>query len=264
MAGDWIKMSTGLRTHPKVVRIARASKTPDKLRVLGALHIVWCIFDEHSEDGYLDGYTLDVIDRETFKGFANALVGVGWLEEEADGLRVPRFDTHNGASAKRRAQETERKRTDRGRKSDDQRTESGQVSASDADEKRTREEKRREEEKPLPPSSSAVPRETEPPPPLPTTTIANGEDSIHRRACDIVGLLRPRGAGVTASDPRVRTWAANAAVTDAALLSALHDAQEARAKARDPTAINAGYLDTILGNVIRATPTYDLEALAKL
>jgi hypothetical protein len=133
MAGDWIKMRTNLRTSPKVVRIASALKA-DRLRVIGGLHSVWCLFDAHSADGQLAGYTVETLDEDIgWPGFASAMIVVGWLESSDDGLSTPRFDEHNGQSAKRRCQESERKR------------ESRKSSADDADKKRTREEKRREE-----------------------------------------------------------------------------------------------------------------------
>lgn len=133
MAGDWIKMRVDLGTSPKVVRIASALRA-DRLRVVGGLHAVWCLFDVHSTDGQLDGYTPEALDELIcFPGFAGAMIAVGWLESGDDFLRTPRFDEHNGQSAKRRAQETERKR------------EARKVSASDADKKRSREEKRRED-----------------------------------------------------------------------------------------------------------------------
>lgn len=133
MAGDWIKMRSDLHTHPKVIRISSALKA-DRLRVIGALHAVWCLFDVHSVDGILDGYcpqTLD--DMISFSGFSNEMVRVGWLEFENEALSMPRFDEHNGQSAKRRAQEASRKR------------EARKTSASEADKMQTREEKRREE-----------------------------------------------------------------------------------------------------------------------
>lgn len=140
MSGDWIKMSTDLRTHPKVVRISSALRA-DRFRVIGGLHAVWCLFDAHSEDGSLSGYTLDSLDDLTgWSGFSEAMVGVEWLiVNQPDGLSLPRFDTHNGASAKRRAQEADRKRTVRNL--------SALASAFDADKKRTRGEERREEKK---------------------------------------------------------------------------------------------------------------------
>ena len=133
MAGDWIKMRTDLFTHPKVVRISSAMKA-DALRTVGGLMSVWCLFDAHSEDGQLEGYSFEVVDDLLrWTGFSTAMANVGWLEETPDGLALPRFDAHNGQSSKRRAQDADRKREVR------------KVSASEADKKRTREEKRREE-----------------------------------------------------------------------------------------------------------------------
>lgn len=131
MAGDWIKMRTDLFTHPKVVRISSALKA-DALRTVGGLMSVWSLFDAHSIDGELEGYTIDAIDDHLrWAGFGEAMKAVYWLEQTPQGLVLPEFDTHNGASAKRRAQDADRKRE--GRK----------TSAPEADKKRTREEKRR-------------------------------------------------------------------------------------------------------------------------
>lgn len=139
MAGDWIKMRSDLHTHPKVVRISSALHA-DRLRVIGGLHAVWCLFDAHSEDGSLDGYSLDAIDELIgWAGFATALQSVGWLVLAGDSVSLPRFDEHNGRSAKRRVMETERKRRERFAHGAEQ------LSASEADTKRTREEKIREE-----------------------------------------------------------------------------------------------------------------------
>lgn len=126
-------MRVDLATSPKVVRIASALRA-DRLRVIGGLHAVWCLFDVHSTDGRLDGYTLEALDDLIgFPGFGAAMSAVGWLEDEGESLCTPRFDEHNGQSAKRRAMETERKR------------EARKVSAPDADKVRSREEKRRED-----------------------------------------------------------------------------------------------------------------------
>jgi hypothetical protein len=68
------------------------------------------------------------------------MVAVEWLAEINDengaSLVLPRFEAHNGASAKRRAMEKDRKQCARM---------SAKTSASDADKNGTREEKRREE-----------------------------------------------------------------------------------------------------------------------
>ncbi len=140
MAGDWIKMRSDLMTHPKIVRISSALKA-DKLRVIGGLHAVWSLFDAHSDDGILDGYTPEALDEYLgWPGFSTCLISVKWLEEDGESLSTPRFDEHNGQSAKRRATETQRKRL--ARLDED-------LSASVADKMRSREEKRREEKKEL-------------------------------------------------------------------------------------------------------------------
>lgn len=137
MAGDWIKMRIDLATSPKVVRISSVLHA-DRMRIVGALHAVWCLFDTHSEDGHLEGYTVETVDDLIgFPGFARAMSDVGWLDEIAGAVVLPRFEFHNGASAKRRAMEADRKR-------------SARQSATNADQKRTREEKRREEVKAVP------------------------------------------------------------------------------------------------------------------
>lgn len=140
MAGDWIKMRADLFTHPKVVRISSALKA-DTLRTVGGLMSVWCLFDAHSEDGQLDGYSFEVVDQLLrWDGFSQAMSVVGWLEKTPTGLALPRFDAHNGQSSKRRAQDADRKREVR------------KVSAPEADKKRTREEKRREDISPQTPA----------------------------------------------------------------------------------------------------------------
>lgn len=141
MAGDWIKMRIDLQTHPKVFRMVSALQA-DRLRIIGGLHVAWSIFDTHSSDGVLVGYTVDAMDAVVgWPGFTQAMIDVEWASVNDGGsLVMPRFDEHNGASAKRRANDSERKRNERKKPVRN-------LSASDADVLRTREEKRREEKK---------------------------------------------------------------------------------------------------------------------
>lgn len=141
MAGDWIKMRLDLQTHPKVVRILSATKS-DKFRVIGGLHAVWSVFDTHSSDGRLDGYTAETLDHIIgWEGFSGAMIAVGWLIVDGqETLVLPEFDEHNGKSGKRRAEDQKRKRNDRKCPQSVR-----NPSEENADEKLTREEKRREE-----------------------------------------------------------------------------------------------------------------------
>lgn len=114
MAGDWIKMRCDLQSHPKVVRILSATKA-DKFRVIGGLHAVWSVFDAHSTDGMLPGYTPDLMDHIIgWAGFSDAMIAVGWLLfDGTETLKMPDFTEHNGKSGKRRAEDQKRKRDGR-------------------------------------------------------------------------------------------------------------------------------------------------------
>ena len=143
MSGDWIKMRIDLQTHPKIVRILSATKA-DKFRVIGGLHAVWCVFDTHSKDGSLHGYTPETLDHIIgWEGFSDAMIAVKWLMFDGlETLTVPEFDEHNGASGKRRAEDQKRKRESRKNPQ-----EIHNLSDSNADKMRTESglEKRREE-----------------------------------------------------------------------------------------------------------------------
>lgn len=146
MAGDWIKMRLDLATHPKVVRIMSATKS-DKFRVVGGLHSVWAVFDQHTEDGSLFGYTPELMDITIgWSGFSDAMINVGWLVYDgAETLVMPDFDNHNGKSARRRAEDSNRKRVQRTSAICPQSVRN--LSANELDKSVTREEKRREEYK---------------------------------------------------------------------------------------------------------------------
>lgn len=145
MAGDWIKMRMDLQTHPKVVRISSYLKA-DKLTTIGALHAVWCIFDTHSSDGVMDGYSPDALDSMIgLKGFCCAMMEVEWMDYDGQSLVLPNFFSHNGKSAKKRVADSERKREARMSAKCPQNVRD--LSDSETDKSVTREEKRREENK---------------------------------------------------------------------------------------------------------------------
>jgi len=125
MAGDWIKMRTNLWDDPRVSSLCDLTGQPEAM-VIGGLYWLWAMADEHSEDGFLPGMTLRAIDRKTgVAGLGDALVQIGWVSAQDDGVAVVNFDEHNGASAKRRSMDAKRKATVR------------TVSASDADKMQT-------------------------------------------------------------------------------------------------------------------------------
>lgn len=108
MAGEWIKMRTNLWDDPRVSQLCDLTDQHEAV-VIGGLYWLWATADEHSSDGLLHGMTLRAIDRKTgIPGLGNALVTVGWLSDNGDSVTVSRFDEHNGASAKQRAQTAKR------------------------------------------------------------------------------------------------------------------------------------------------------------
>jgi hypothetical protein len=124
MAGDWIKMRTELQTHPKVAKLVRilSAKCPqlfptpmDKFRIIGGLHAVWSVFDAHSDEGPLHGYTPETLgDMIGFPGLPEAMMEINWLAFDGkEMLTIPEFTEHNGASGKRRAEDQKRKRNSR-------------------------------------------------------------------------------------------------------------------------------------------------------
>jgi|GEM_PF-719589 len=166
MANDWIKMRMNLADDPAVIGIAARTKL-DRYGVVGRLQTLWSWADEHAADGFLPHVTAKVIDEKLGRrGFTAAMEDVGWIECTAEGVRFPKFDRHNGESAKVRALEMERKRASR--IAEAEQTRAGRLSAMCPDKSRTdggqkppeigtREEKRREEESSGRGSSSPAP-----------------------------------------------------------------------------------------------------------
>jgi hypothetical protein len=103
MAGDWIKMRVNLPSDPQVIKISRLLDCSE-FKVVGLLHWLWGWADAHTEDGRAVGIDCLWINRQAgVEGFCEALVQVGWLLMHEDGIEIPNFAHHNGASAKTRA-----------------------------------------------------------------------------------------------------------------------------------------------------------------
>lgn len=103
MAGDWIKVRSNICTDPRVFKIARLIGV-SPATVVGLLVHLWTWADAHSIDGNALAVTRNDIDTMVgVTGFADALISIGWLEGEDDALNLPRFNEHNGETAKARA-----------------------------------------------------------------------------------------------------------------------------------------------------------------
>lgn len=109
----WIKMRADLWEDPRTARIAQLLEVPLP-HAIGLLHRFWSWADKMTADGFVPHATATFIDEHVAsQGFAQALDTVGWFEECEGGIRIPRFEEHNGRSAKRRATEAKRKQAER-------------------------------------------------------------------------------------------------------------------------------------------------------
>jgi hypothetical protein len=115
----WIKMRTDLRDDARVGRTADLAGVTDAAAI-GAYYIIWAFADTHTTSGKL-GLTLERVDRMVgIQGFAKAAShkDVGWLAVDSAGLcSIPRFKSHNGATAKKRCTDAKRQEKHRGKES---------------------------------------------------------------------------------------------------------------------------------------------------
>ena len=122
MAGDWIKMRSGLTTCPKVAAMARSIGAAEELRgisrqavrllVVGGLHAVWAAVNEHTSDGVMaNACHEDLDDISGVPGFGKAMQSAGWLEVDvvAETLTFPNFGQWNTPAKDTTAAERMRK-----------------------------------------------------------------------------------------------------------------------------------------------------------
>lgn len=140
MAGDWLKFEKATLDKPEVFAIASGlGLDPDA--VVGKLLRVWSWFDTHTTSGNARSVTAPLLDRISgVSGFAEAMRGVGWLDVDATGVSLPKFERHTGETAKGRALTA--KRVAKHKETGNANTNAASVSAA-----LPREEKRREDKK---------------------------------------------------------------------------------------------------------------------
>lgn len=163
MAGDWIKMRTNLWDDPRVGRICDLTGAKEAT-IVGALYWLWATADQHTEDGCMPGLSMQQIDRKVgLRGFSAALVDVGWLSDDPQGVVIANFEDHNGASAKKRAQTARRVANHRSGNAEET-PQGGNGNAPSVNTALAREEKRREEEKATSDDVAGARPAAEPPP----------------------------------------------------------------------------------------------------
>jgi len=166
MAGEWIPF---LKTLPKSQEVLYISEATGMSRreVVCLLMEFWSWCDdqivspeEKDADGFLPGLTvrsLSAFDADMNETFVRSLSAVKWILVRDDGIVIPHFSRWMGQSARRRLQESLRKRKSRARSGTKcgqvSASDQGQVSASDADKKRPTKQNKTVIETPPSPSS---------------------------------------------------------------------------------------------------------------
>lgn len=113
MAGDWIKMRVDLGDDPAVVMMSSICDVSED-DIVGKLHRLWSWADRHTTDGTAPAITPRWVDKYVgLPGFAAAMQTAGWILFTEFGVQFPKFEHHNGESAKRRAENTIRQRLSR-------------------------------------------------------------------------------------------------------------------------------------------------------
>lgn len=100
----WIKVRTNLHEDPRVLCLS--SKLGVSVHhAVGMLVRLWSYADQHSTDGLLRMVSCDAVDNLVGQPhFHEVLALVGWLEATKEGVLLPRYEEHNGQTAKHRAQ----------------------------------------------------------------------------------------------------------------------------------------------------------------
>lgn len=114
----WIQVRTDLHEDPAVIAMASALQISED-EVCGKLVRLWGWADEQTTDGKVSGVAGAWLDRKVgLQGFAAAMVRTGWLVVTDAGIEFPKFDIHNGKSAKKRSQDALRQARHRQKKGD--------------------------------------------------------------------------------------------------------------------------------------------------
>lgn len=143
MNEPWIKFRKKLLTDGRVRAVSRECHV-DRVTVIGALVTLWSLADDHADDdGVMTGFVAADVDEECGVPGLCAALPADWIDLTGAYVRLPEYADHNGTTAKRRAEASERKRKQRER---DGHADVTEMSHDARDKSVTRIEERREEE----------------------------------------------------------------------------------------------------------------------
>lgn len=113
MAGDWVVWDKGLHRKSKILRIAKAIGR-NNWETAARFMAMYEVFDEQTVDGHWIGGTPELVDEAVgLPGFFAAAVSVDWAVVTPEGVAMPRWESHDYESSKRRVQKRDQKRAER-------------------------------------------------------------------------------------------------------------------------------------------------------
>jgi len=117
MRRPWIKIEVSTPDKPEICAMAKKLRL-DVDSVVGKLVRLWSWAELSNVDPNALSVTKEFIDRVCGrKGFADALIQIGWLLEDGEELSFPNFSRHNGNASKVRGLTARRVELHRHRKS---------------------------------------------------------------------------------------------------------------------------------------------------
>lgn len=100
MRRPWIKIEVSTPDKPEICALAKKLRI-DADSVVGKLVRLWSWAELSNVDPNDLSVTKEFIDRVCGrKGFAEALIQIGWLQEDGETLFFPKFSRHNGNASK--------------------------------------------------------------------------------------------------------------------------------------------------------------------
>lgn len=100
MRRPWIKIEVSTPDKPEICALAKKLRI-DADSVVGKLVRLWSWAELSNVDPNALNVTKEFIDRVCGrKGFAEALIQIGWLQEAGESLSIPNFSRHNGNASK--------------------------------------------------------------------------------------------------------------------------------------------------------------------
>lgn len=201
----------------------------------------------------MPGLSVRAIDRKTgIKGFGDALIMIGWLADHPEGVRIVRFDEHNGSSAKKRCQTAKRVanfKAANGEVTQEALPEHDECVSPPLPREREREESKPSFSEQTTSTTNTVSSPADVSPSSPSPIFQDRGKTLAARLAKLEASRVGKPVRFSDKHPAVQAWV-DAGITDPQLREAYEIAVSERIETGDPAPINAGFLDVFVAKVL--------------